>query len=139
MKREEAEAVVALRDYLVTGPSPFASGGDLMPLYYLLRPNRSLPRPFHVVSFFVWGVVKTRRLRVHVPHLVPPRLDFDQYLLVDPQVKALLSASRGYRWRDGGVREWDGLVFDGSVPDLIERVLSRMLFGDAYVLDAREL
>lgn len=117
MTREEAEAIVELRARLQHGSNPKAS----RKLLFAWRPQRSLPSPWAVVSFFVY-----------VPK--PPYL----YELVDDFVKVLFPGpTTKYRWRSGGVREWDGLIWNKRVQDIelfVEFDVSQRLFGLPKVL-----
>jgi len=121
LSREEAAAIVALRKNLVGGPNL----DDVAYLYYLRRPTRGLPVNFEVISFFVY---------INYPE--------EHFECVDPLIKLLLPRTR-YPWKQGGVREWDGLILDityGNVEDVvIQDELSYTLFGALDVLSGANI
>ena len=120
MTREEAAAIVELRARLQHNNNP-NNPGHVHPLLFAWRPQRSLPSPYQVVSFFVY-----------VPK--PPYV----YELVDDFMKVLWPGPTAkYRWRAGGVREWDGLIWhthNQDVAHFIQTEVSQRLFGSQHVM-----
>jgi len=121
----EAEAVIELRARLQTGPNP-RNPDHSRRLLYAFRPNRSLPAPYQVVSFFV-------------DEPKPPYV----YELLDEFMKVLWPGPTAqYRWRSGGVREWDGLVWDSSrrrIDHFVGTDVSLRLYGTLQVLLSGEI
>lgn len=120
----KAEAIQVVRALLARAPGS-ADVGTLLPIWYLQRPNRSLPHDYGVYSFFV----------------LPERADGRWiYQLLDPMLKlALADTLPKLRWRDGGVREYDGLVLDvrqEGVEDFIKQDISTALFGEDQIVEA---
>jgi len=119
--RDALEACRDLRDVLTQHLSKIgASSRTGVALWYAPRPNRTLPLSHRVFTF--WSA------RLTVLGMG------SSYVNVDNLIKRIFLPPV-YRWRSGGVQEWDGLVVDvhhKSIVDMIEQDLSMLVFHQPH-------